>query len=136
MISAQMSRGRRGMRTCNCLLRSPPARKWGQRTEAPPATQPPMSTTASAARTASSLPGAAGLGGTFGIEALEGGLGGVIDEAHALGDGPVAGLLGDQAVHLLGATAVRRVPLGCRSHPEDVPGRPRVGGEGEHTPAG
>src|SRR5687768_16995543 len=83
-ISAQMSRGRRGTRTCNCLLRSPPARKWPQRTEAPPATQPPISTGASGV--------AASLRSALGVEALEGGLGGVVDEAHALGDRLVPGL--------------------------------------------
>ena len=37
---------------------------------------------------------AAGFGAAFGVEALEAGLGRVVHEAHRLGDGPVARLLG------------------------------------------
>ena len=55
---------------------------------------------------------ATGFGGPFGAEALEGGLGRVVDEAHALGDGAVPGLVGDEPMHLLRDPAVGRVALG------------------------
>ena len=45
--------------------------------------------------------GPTALGPAFGFEALEVG-GSVVDEGHGLGQGPVAGDLGDRPVHLLG----------------------------------
>ena len=52
------------------------------------------------------------LGPALGVEALEAGLGAVVDVAHHLGHGVVAGLLGDEPVHLLGHPPVGRVALG------------------------
>src|SRR3546814_3012387 len=49
---------------------------------------------------------AAGLGAALGVEALERRLRGVVDEAHGLGDGVVAGLVGDEPVHLLADDAI------------------------------
>src|SRR5690606_7804814 len=63
---------------------------------------------------------AAGLGAARGVEALEGGLGRVVDEAHGLGDGPVAGLLRDQPVHLLAHDPVGGVALGGGAQLEEV----------------
>ena len=54
---------------------------------------------------------APGLRPSLGVEALEAGLGRVVDEAHRLGDGVVAGLVGDEPVHLLAHDPVGRVAL-------------------------
>lgn len=49
---------------------------------------------------------------SFGVQALEVVLV-VVDKGHGTGKGPVAGLLGDEAVHLLGHPAVTGVALGA-----------------------
>ena len=60
------------------------------------------------------------LGPTFGVESPEAGLDPVVDELHHLGDGMVARLVGDEAVHSLTDPAVSRVALGGGSELEHV----------------
>ncbi len=69
---------------------------------------------------------AAGFGAALGVEALEAGLGRVVDVAHHLGHGVVAGLLGDEPVHLLGDGPVGGVALRGAAQLDQVHRRPGV----------
>src|SRR6476646_8683100 len=81
------------------------------------------------------LCGAAALGPALGLQALETGILRA-DVAHRGGDRPVAGLLGDLAVHVQGDAPVRRVPLRRRTELQQVHGLSGVELHGVADPVG